>query len=36
MINPAQLHSDLSRLGRETETFMATVESLSDEEMTAA
>lgn len=36
MIIPARLHSDLSRLGRETETFMATVESLSDEEMTAA
>ncbi|RAX45365.1 maleylpyruvate isomerase family mycothiol-dependent enzyme [Arthrobacter sp. AQ5-06] len=35
MINPARLHSDLSRLGRETAMFMATVESLSDAEMTA-
>jgi maleylpyruvate isomerase len=36
MINPARLHSDLSRLGRETDMFMATAESLSDDEMTAA
>lgn len=36
MINPARLHSDLSRLGRETDMFMATIESLSDDEMTAA
>ncbi|KRE72776.1 maleylpyruvate isomerase family mycothiol-dependent enzyme [Arthrobacter sp. Soil762] len=35
MINPARLHSDLSRLGRETDMFMATVESLSDDEMAA-
>lgn len=35
MINPALLHSDLSRLGRETDMFMATVESLADDEMTA-
>ncbi|MDQ0618682.1 maleylpyruvate isomerase family mycothiol-dependent enzyme [Arthrobacter globiformis] len=35
MINPARLHSDLSRLGRETDMFLATVESLSDDEMTA-
>lgn len=35
MINPARLHSDLSRLGRETDMLMATVESLSDDEMTA-
>ncbi|MUU71501.1 maleylpyruvate isomerase family mycothiol-dependent enzyme [Pseudarthrobacter sp. GA104] len=36
MINPARLHSDLSRLARETDMFMATAESLSDDEMTAA
>lgn len=35
MINPARLHSDLSRLSRETEMLMATVESLSDDEMAA-
>jgi maleylpyruvate isomerase len=35
MINSARVHSDLSRLGRETDMFMATVESLSDDEMTA-
>lgn len=35
MINPARLHSDLSRLGRETEMLLATVESLSESEMTA-
>ena len=35
MINPARLHSDLSRLGRETDMFLATVESLSDDEMAA-
>ncbi|RAM36868.1 maleylpyruvate isomerase family mycothiol-dependent enzyme [Arthrobacter globiformis] len=35
MINPARLHSDLSRLGRETDMLMATVESLSADEMTA-
>lgn len=34
MINPARLHSDLSRLGRETNMFLATAESLSDDEMT--
>jgi maleylpyruvate isomerase len=33
MINPARLHSDLSRLGRETDMFLATVESLADNEM---
>jgi maleylpyruvate isomerase len=36
MITPARLHSDLSRLGRETDMFLATVASLSDDEMTAA
>lgn len=36
MINPARLHSDLSRLGRETDMLLATVESLADDEMTAA
>jgi len=36
MTNPARLHSDLSRLGRETEMFLATVASLSDDEMAAA
>lgn len=35
MINPARLHSDLSRLGRETDMFLATIESLSDPEMAA-
>src|SRR6476661_819761 len=35
MINPARLHSDLSRLGRETDMFLATVSSLSDEELVA-
>lgn len=35
MITPARLHSDLSRLGRETEMFLATVASLSDDEMAA-
>ena len=32
-MNPARLNSDLSRLRRETDMFLATVESLSDEEM---
>lgn len=36
MITPARLHSDLSRLGRETDMFFATVASLSDDEMAAA
>ena len=35
MINPARLYSDLSRLGRETDMFLATVSSLSDEELAA-
>ena len=35
MINPARLHSDLSRLGRETDMFLATVESLADDELAA-
>lgn len=35
MINPARLHSDLSRLGRETEMFLATAASLSDDELAA-
>ena len=35
MINPARLHADLSRLGRETEMFLATVSSLSDDELAA-
>ncbi|MCQ9163386.1 maleylpyruvate isomerase family mycothiol-dependent enzyme [Arthrobacter sp. STN4] len=35
MDNSARLYPDLSRLGRETEMFMATVETLSDAEMTA-
>jgi maleylpyruvate isomerase len=35
MINPARLHSDLSRLGRETDMLLATVESLADDEMAA-
>ncbi|OAE01625.1 maleylpyruvate isomerase family mycothiol-dependent enzyme [Arthrobacter sp. OY3WO11] len=33
MTTPARLHSDLSRLGRETDMFLATVASLSDDEM---
>lgn len=33
MITPARLHSDLSRLGRETDMFLATVASLSNGEM---
>ncbi|MBM6622465.1 maleylpyruvate isomerase family mycothiol-dependent enzyme [Micrococcaceae bacterium RIT802] len=36
MINTARLRSDLSLLGRETGMMLATVESLSDDEMTAA
>lgn len=36
MINPARLHSDLSRLGRETDMFLATAASLSGDELTAA
>jgi maleylpyruvate isomerase len=36
MNNPARLHSDLSRLGRETEMFLATVASLSGDELAAA
>lgn len=35
MINPARLHSDLSRLGRETDMLLATIESLSAGEFTA-
>ena len=35
MINPARLHSDLARLGRETEMFLATTASLSDDELAA-
>jgi maleylpyruvate isomerase len=35
MINSARLHSDLSRLGRETDMFLATVSSLSHEELAA-
>lgn len=35
MINPARLHSDLQRLDRETETYLATVESLSEDELTS-
>lgn len=35
MINAARLHSDLSRLGRETDMFLATVASLADHEMSA-
>lgn len=35
MIKPARLHSDLSRLGRESDMFLATVESLADDELTA-
>ena len=33
MTNSARLHSDLSRLGRETDMLLATVESLGDDEM---
>lgn len=36
MTTPARLHSDLSRLGRETDMFLATAASLSDDEMAAA
>ena len=36
MINTARLRSDLSLLGRETGMMLATVESLSDDEMTVA
>jgi maleylpyruvate isomerase len=35
MINPTRLHSDLSRLGRETAMLEATVASLSEEELRA-
>lgn len=35
MINSARLHSDLSRLGRETSMMLATIESLSTDEMAA-
>ena len=35
MINTARLHSDLSRLGRETNMMLATIETLSAEEMSA-
>lgn len=35
MMNTTRLHSDLSRLGRESEMLLATVESLSDDELTA-
>lgn len=35
MINPARLHSDQSRLERETAMLLATVESLSEDELTA-
>lgn len=35
MISPARLHSDLSRLDRETDMFLATVASLSDSELAA-
>lgn len=35
MINATRLHSDLSRLNRETEMFLATVASLSDDELAA-
>ncbi|MGJ9404464.1 maleylpyruvate isomerase family mycothiol-dependent enzyme [Arthrobacter sp. KK5.5] len=33
MINSASLHSDISRLGRETDMFLATIESLADDEL---
>ncbi|XKH52404.1 maleylpyruvate isomerase family mycothiol-dependent enzyme [Citricoccus nitrophenolicus] len=35
MINPARLHSDQSRLARETAMLLATVDSLSEDELTA-
>ncbi len=35
MINSARVHSDLSRLGRETAMMLATIETLSDDEMAA-
>jgi len=35
MNNSARLHSDLSRLRRETDMFLATIESLADDEMPA-
>ena len=35
MINSARLHSDLSRLDRETSMMLATIDTLSQEEMTA-
>lgn len=35
MTNATRLHSDLSRLNRETEMFLATVESLSSDELSA-
>ncbi|MEV4901060.1 maleylpyruvate isomerase family mycothiol-dependent enzyme [Citricoccus sp. NPDC055426] len=35
MINPARLHSDQSRLDRETAMLLATVESLSEDELAA-
>lgn len=35
MIKPARLHSDLSRLGRESDMFLTTVESFADDELTA-
>lgn len=36
MINPARLHSDQSRLDRETAMLLATVESLSEDELAAS
>lgn len=35
MSDPTRLHTDLSRLGRETDSFLATAESLSGEELAA-
>lgn len=35
MITSTRLHSDLSRLRRETSMMLATIETLSDDEMTA-
>ncbi|MFC6259074.1 maleylpyruvate isomerase family mycothiol-dependent enzyme, partial [Kocuria oceani] len=35
MSDPTRLHTDLSRLGRETDSFLATAESLSAEELAA-
>ncbi|MGQ1839507.1 maleylpyruvate isomerase family mycothiol-dependent enzyme [Kocuria turfanensis] len=35
MSDPTRLHTDLSRLGRETDRFLATAESLSEEELAA-